>query len=380
MMISSSSSSNSAGGAAPSPLIPTTILLLLCLPGLFYLAPHILPPPPTPPISFPDELEDLSLFRRATAVESNANNPSRPKSHLGATNSKPKIAFLFLTNSDLHFAPLWERFFNGNKSNRHLYTLYVHADPTVKTKIKSPGGVFSEDRFITAKETHRGTATLVSAARRLLATALLDDPSNAFFTLISQHCIPLHSFNFFYDTLFEVKSHQVAELRHLKYKSFIEIISKDPNILDRYNARGKGVMVPEVPFDKFRMGSQFFTLTRRHALLVVSDRRLWKKFKLNCLRPQSCYPEEHYFPTLLSMEDPKGCTSYTLTRVNWTDSVNGHPHTYYPPEVSPELIHKLRQSNFTNPYMFARKFSPDCLQPLMNMATQPYDQLLLKTV
>ncbi|KAI3777082.1 hypothetical protein L1987_46876 [Smallanthus sonchifolius] len=373
MMISSSSTSPSSSSlsspyflAAPSPLIPATILLVLCLPALFYLAPHILPPPPPPPISFPDELQDLSLFRRATAVETQTN---KPKSRLGSTNSKPKIAFLFLTNTDLHFSPLWERFFTGNKSNRDLYTLYVHADPTVNPKIKIPGGVFSEDRFIPAKKTRRGTATLIAAARRLLATALLDDPANQFFTLVSQYCIPLHSFNYFYDAVFEIKSHQIAELSQLKYKSFIEIISDDPYIWDRYNARGGNVMVPEVPFDKFRMGSQFFTLTRKHSVLVVSDRRLWKKFRLDCLKPNSCYPEEHYFQTLLSMEDPKGCSGYTLTRVNWTDSVDGHPHTYYPVEVSTELIYVLRRSNFTNSYMFARKFSPDCLEPLMNMAS-----------
>lgn len=360
-------SSPSHSSPSPSPWIPTLLLLLLSLPILFFFTSHILPQPP-PPIAFPDELDDLALFRRAAAVESHPTH--KPKSRLGSTNSKPKIAFLFLTNTGLQFAPLWERFFNGNKSNRNLYTLYVHADPTVKTKIKPPGGVFSEDRFIPGKKTHRGTATLISAARRLLATALLDDPSNAFFTLISQHCIPLHSFQFFYNTIFEVNSHQVAELRHLKYKSFIEIISKDPNLWDRYNARGKNMMVPEVTFDQFRVGSQFFTLTRRHAVMVVKERRLWKKFRQHCLRPQSCYPEEHYFPTLLSMEDPKGCAGYTLTRVNWTDSVNGHPHTYHPPELSPELIHNLRRSTFTQPYMFARKFSPDCLNPLMDMADE----------
>ncbi|KAL8199363.1 hypothetical protein R6Q57_012931 [Mikania cordata] len=365
--LSSSSSSSSYSSAAPSPLIPAIILLILCLPALFYLAPHILPPPPPPPISFPEELEDLTLFRRATAGETHTN---KPKSHLGSTNSKPKIAFLFLTNSDLHFSPLWERFFNGNGSNRDLYTVYVHADPTVTPKIKIPGGVFSGDRFITAKQTHRGTASLIAAERRLLAIALLDDPSNRFFTLISQHCIPLHSFNYFYETVFEIKSHQVAELRQLKYKSFIQIVSDDPYILNRYNARGKNAMLPEIPFDKFRMGSQFFTLTRKDSLLVVSDRRLWKKFRLRCLKPSSCYPEEHYFPTLLSMEDPKGCTGYTLTHVNWTDSVDGHPHTYFPQEVSPELIYRLRRSSFTNQYMFARKFSPDCLEPLINMANE----------
>lgn len=127
-------------------------------------------------------------------------------------------------------------------------------------------------------------------------------------------------------------------------------------------------MLPEVPFDRFKIGSQFFILTRRHALVVVKDRRLWRKFKLPCIRAESCYPEEHYFPTLLSMEDPEGCTQYTLTRVNWTGMVGGHPHTYQPLEVSPELIYELRESNFSHPYLFARKFSPDCLKQLLNIS------------
>lgn len=160
----------------------------------------------------------------------------------------------------------------------------------------------------------------------------------------------------------------MAELRTLKFKSYIEIIDQDPNLWDRYNSRGKNVMVPEVKFADFRVGSQFFTLTRKHAIMVVNERRLWKKFRLTCLKPQSCYPEEHYFPTLLSMVDLEGCTGYTLTHVNWTDSVNGHPHTYYPNEVSLELIYNLRRSDFEQDYMFARKFSPDCLDPLMDMA------------
>jgi hypothetical protein len=58
-----------------------------------------------------------------------------------ATNPKPKIAFLFLTNSDFSFAPFLEKFFHGNC---HLYNIYVHADPSVK--ITPPGGVF-QGRF-----------------------------------------------------------------------------------------------------------------------------------------------------------------------------------------------------------------------------------------
>ncbi|KAL0417544.1 UNVERIFIED_CONTAM: Glycosyltransferase BC10 [Sesamum radiatum] len=193
---------------------------------------------------------------------------------------------------------------------------------------------------------------------------MLDDPSNAYFALISQHCIPLHSFNYLYSFLFDLGRLS----RNLEFSSYIEILDNEPTLWDRYNARGENVMLPEVHFDEFRVGSQFFVLTRKHALMVIKDRKLWRKFKLPCLNVDSCYPEEHYFPTMLSMQDPNGCTQYTLTRVNWTDSVNGHPHTYHPPEVSPELIYRLRESNSSYSYMFARKFSPDCLNPLMEIA------------
>jgi hypothetical protein len=153
-----------------------------------------------------------------------------------------------------------------------------------------------------------------------------------------------------------------------RHQSFIEILSEDPNLPDRYNARGENIMLPEIPYEKFRVGSQFFVLAKRHALLVLKDRKLWRKFKLPCLNTESCYPEEHYFPTLLSMKNPRGCSHYTLTNVNWTDCFDGHPHLYQAEEVSPNLVHGLRQSNSSYSYFFARKFAPDCLQPLMEMA------------
>lgn len=145
-------------------------------------------------------------------------------------------------------------------------------------------------------------------------------------------------------------------------------------------------MYPEVKFEDFRIGSQFFVLTRKHARLVVRDRRLWSKFKLPCLISATCYPEEHYFPTLLNMADPHGCVPATLTHVDWRVSHGGHPRMYDKSEVGPELIHRIRSSRprygdeelingsdsslarRNHRFLFARKFSPDCLSPLMDMA------------
>ncbi|CAN0923389.1 Glycosyltransferase BC10 [Linum grandiflorum] len=350
-----------------------TFSLILSLPILFLLAPRILPPRPSSvPIPPSDELEDLSLFRRASSSPI-----SRPSSFSHLSSSKPnlKIAFLFLTNTDLHFAPLWERFFRPPSAN-HLYNVYVHADPT--SNVTNPGGVFF-GRFIDhAKKTYRASPTLISATRRLLATAILDDPSNAFFAVVSQYCIPLHSFQYVYHNLVKSTSFDLSAGSsdpdpaaygiRLQYRSFIEVVSKEPRLWKRYNARGRFTMMPEVPFDQFRVGSQFFVLTRRHAVMVVKDRRLWKKFRLPCYREDECYPEEHYFPTLLSMNDLKGVTQYTLTKVNWTGTVNGHPYTYRPSEISPALIQGLRESNYSSSYLFARKFTPDCLVPLLKIA------------
>ncbi|KAL2331872.1 hypothetical protein Fmac_019453 [Flemingia macrophylla] len=350
--------------------------LLLSLPILFLLAPRILPPRPhSIPISPSDELDDQTLFNRAVAQShsnnNNNNNNNNPSKffHLSSKNPSLKIAFLFLTNSDLHFSPS-----GPSSSTKPPQTSSTSTSTPTPPSPTSPSPPFLNKLIPHAKRTFRASPTLISATRRLLATALLDDPANAYFALLSQHCIPLHSFNYVYHSLFlsptfdsSAKDDASLPLR-LRYRSFLEILHRSPKLWRRYAARGRYAMMPEVPFSSFRVGSQFFTLTRRHALLVVKDRTLWRKFKIPCYRDDECYPEEHYFPTLLSMQDPDGCTKYTLTRVNWTGTVNGHPYTYRPPEVSPELILRLRQSNHSESYLFARKFTPDCLEPLMRIA------------
>ncbi|KAE8683206.1 DNAJ protein [Hibiscus syriacus] len=353
--------------SSSSPIV-YSLTLFLSLLFLFLFSPRIIPHGNRHRerlISVQDELDDLRLFREAVSTAT-ARGGSSKISHLGTINPKPKIAFLFLTNSDLVFAPLWQRFFES--SNDDLFNVYVHADPA--TKIATPEWLIKAN-FIPAKATARASPTLISAARRLMANAIIDDPFNMYFALVSQHCIPLHSFKFVYTSLLgNPSSAHKAFLTQGSLKSYIEILSEAPFLHNRYVARGDGSLLPEIPFDKFRVGSQFFVLAKRHALLVLRERKLWRKFKVPCLDLDSCYPEEHYFPTFLSIADPKGSSHYTLTIVNWTDSVDGHPHTYHSPEISPDLIHMLRKSNTSSSYsyFFARKFSPDCLKPLMEIA------------
>ncbi|KAI3872214.1 hypothetical protein MKW98_011706 [Papaver atlanticum] len=375
---------------SPSPF-SLCCALLLCLPlALVFTSTSTPPttvtsgtkknlvPPPPPPIIIPTD--DESLFKLASRVNSKP-FPSSPSS-----SSPRKIAFMFLTTTPLPFSPLWELFFNQteeiHQNHNNLYNIYIHADPN-QTYDSPFTGVFNNRVIPSSKPTKRFTPSLISAARRLLAHALIHDSSNSMFALISSTCIPLHSFNFTYNTLIRSK------------KSFIEILPNEPGAYDRWVARGIDIMLPEIPFDKFRIGSQFFVLTRKHARLVVRDRRLWSKFKLPCLQWDVCYPEEHYFPTLLNMLDPQGCVPATLTHVDWHGRSDGHPRTYEASEVRPELIIKLRgdklryggtedddekkingsdsskmlyQKHHDDRFLFARKFSPDSLQPLMDIA------------
>ncbi|KAB2049811.1 hypothetical protein ES319_A13G203100v1 [Gossypium barbadense] len=300
------------------------------------LVPDLDPPPKTQqrfsskPLPLPLH-DDDSLFRVASRVNSKL-PPGSPK----------KIAFLFLTISPLPFAPLWELYFN--QTPKDLFNVYVHADPSY---LYDPpfSGVF----------THR---VIPSKPRSpLLAHALLHDRSNYMFVLLSDSCIPIHSFDFTYKTLTRSK------------KSFIEILNN------------------EVTLEDFRIGSQFWSLTRKHAKLVVGDEVIWAKFNQPCVVWDTCYPEENYFPTLIHMRDPRGAVPATLTHVDWNGSFDGHPRMYVESEIGPQLISRLRKDEPRYgddgtyalihrrpkqrrrfPFLFGRKFSPGSIQPLLRIA------------
>lgn len=175
--------------------------------------------------------------------------------------------------------------------------------------------------------------------------------------------------------------------------TFIEILKDQRDSYGRWVARGWHAMLPEVRIDDFRTGSQLFALTSRRARLLMKDRRLWGKFRLQCVYNWMCYPEENYFPTLLSKADPQGCGHTTLTHVDWRRRSGGHAHKYEMAEVGPDLITRLRIQrprysdeeegafNCSNSslatwrrirhhaFSFAWKFGADTIKPLMSISS-----------
>lgn len=191
-----------------SPLLFSS-LLLLSVPALLFFFPNFIHEAFPLKNPGPNSVVD-HLFHR--------NVLSRPSMSSPLQTRQPKIAFLFLTNTDLSFIPLWERFF---QNNTNLFNIYIHLDPSAQVE-KPLTGLFA-NRFVSAKPTQRASASLIAATKRLLAAALIDDSANEYFALLSQSCVPIRSFNFVYRSL----------VSDPQKRSFIEILSDEPQLQER---------------------------------------------------------------------------------------------------------------------------------------------------
>ncbi|EEF33542.1 conserved hypothetical protein [Ricinus communis] len=204
-----------------------------------------------------------------------------------------------------------------------------------------------------------GSVSLVDAEKRLLSNALLDF-SNERFVLLSESCIPVYNFPTVYRYLI-----------HSEY-SFVESYD-DPTRYGRgrYNRK----MLPDIRLYQWRKGSQWFEIQRALAVYMVSDTKYYSIFKRYC-RP-ACYPDEHYIPTYLNMFHGSLNANRTVTWVDW--SFGGpHPATYMGINVTESFIQSIRNnktqcsynSEMTSVcYLFARKFHPSALEPLLNLTS-----------
>ncbi|ERN04031.1 uncharacterized protein LOC18432183 [Amborella trichopoda] len=264
----------------------------------------------------------------------------------------PKVAFMYLTRGPMPLGPLWERFFKGHNG---LYSIYVHCPPSYTVEAP-PDSVFFR-RKVPSKVVEWGRATMIDAERRLLANALLDF-SNERFVLLSESCIPLFNFTTAYSYL--INSHH----------SFVGSFD-DP----RHCGRGRynKTMAPEILLSEWRKGSQWFEVNRALAIEIVSDTKYYAIFREHCNPP--CYMDEHYLPTFVTKNFPSSNSNRSFMWVDWSRG-GSHPATFRSGDATERFLNQIRNSeNCTyngNPtsicFLFARKWAPNALQPLLRIA------------
>ncbi|TVU22071.1 hypothetical protein EJB05_31748 [Eragrostis curvula] len=336
---------------SPPPLLPPS-------------PPPLSPPPPAPSASPQNQQVGLMRELAPSSVMHNMTDEEllwwasmAPKVRSTPYRRVPKVAFLFLSRGDLPLRPLWEKFFAGHEG---LYSIYMHTDPEY-TGSPPKDSVFY-GRMIPSQKTIWGDATLLAAERRLLANALLD-LDNERFALLSESCIPLYNFTTIYVVLTGSNTSFVD--------SFHTRSRYDTMFADRSN----------ITVAAWRKGAQWFEVDRALAVEVVSDETYFPTFRERCAAVPSCLMDEHYLPTLLSVLRWPRNANRTLTFADWKHRNNGptHPHKYGAREVTEELVAEIRDGMGRNCtefrdgasgvcYVFARKFAPDTLEPLLRLA------------
>ncbi|KAI4999900.1 glycosyltransferase BC10-like [Hordeum vulgare subsp. vulgare] len=322
--------------------------------------------------------------------------PAAPLAALPPSAGPGKVAFLFLARAGLPLDFLWDAFFRNGEEGR--FSVYVHSAPGFVLDRTTTGSPYFYGRQLArAVKVAWGEPTMVQAEKMLFAAAL-EDPANQRFVLLSDSCVPLYNFSYTYTYLMGSPKSIVD--------SFTDKAEK------RYNPN----MSPVIRKDKWRKGSQWVMLIRKHAEVVVGDKHVFQVFRKHCKmvvtnallgqklvnarrlgfvfrqkqilkgaaqEEHDCIPDEHYVQTLFSIKGLEDeLERRTLTYTSWNqssldpkDKMTWHPTTFEYDAASPEQINAIKsidhvnyevehrtewcQSNGTSVpcFLFARKFS-----------------------
>lgn len=176
----------------------------------------------------------------------------------------PKIALLFLTNTDPHFPGIWDYYINSAGSNR--VSVYIHP--------KHPEKVMWHPEAIIPVIQPTEWGHITCAYRALLAEAL-KDPDNLKFIFLSESCVPIKPFDQLYVELCKhpneswVKRMPITTYdrrARLSAVPSIENMIGRANMLKHYSrtclSRAHAIKVLTDPrvilFDKIHAGDEFF--------------------------------------------------------------------------------------------------------------------------
>ncbi|XP_016442465.2 glycosyltransferase BC10-like [Nicotiana tabacum] len=317
----------------------------------------------------------LSLQRFPPSHSQNPSSVSRRFLHPNwdsiSFRGDPKVAFLFLARRNLPLDFLWKSFFENADADK--ISIYIHSEPGFVFNESTTRSSFFHDRQLNNSiKVAWGEASMIEAERLLLEQAL-KDPANRRFVLLSESCVPLYNFSYIYNYL------------RASPRSFVD------SFLDKKECRYNPNMSPYIPMSKWRKGSQWITLIRRHAEVVADDDVVFPVFKMFCKRSHNCIPDEHYVQTLLAMHDSEGeLERRTITYTEWNQSATNmdksswHPVTFSYEDAGAEQIKRIKDidnvyyeteyrtewchNNSTQVpcFLFARKFSRGAAMRLLS--------------
>lgn len=128
-----------------------------------------------------------------------------------------KIAFLFLTIENPNFPQIWDKYFRGHKDK---YNIYIHP--------KYPEKITWHNKNIIENLKPTGWGFIVEAYIELMRKAI-KDPDNYKFITISESCIPIQSFDKFYDAVTNDSRSWIKSMKisHYNYKERLKSESKN---------------------------------------------------------------------------------------------------------------------------------------------------------
>ncbi|XP_073302309.1 glycosyltransferase BC10-like isoform X1 [Primulina huaijiensis] len=330
----------------------------------------------------------IQQYSQTTLADNSSDLPRSSRYFSDRFDGNPKVAFLFLARRNLPLDFLWGSFFEN--ADRAKFSIYIHSNPGFMFNASTTRSAFFYDRQLkNSVKVAWGEASMIEAERVLFEEAL-QNPANQRFILLSDRCVPLYNFSYIYNYLMKSP------------RSFVD------SFLDKKDVRYNPRMSPVIPKNKWRKGSQWVTLTRRHAEVIVTDDTVFPIFRNFCKRrPQvnssggkknlklqkqhNCIPDEHYVQTLLAMNDLESdLERRTLTYTLWNQSKTNlenkfwHPFTFSYADSGPQQIKRIKDikhvyyatelrtewcsNNLTSVpcFLFARKFSQGAAMRLLS--------------
>ena len=210
-----------------------------------------------------------------------------------------KIAFLFLTIDNTRFPEIWEYYFKGNEDKINIY---VH--PKNKELVTDS---FLRDNIIDdLRET--SWARVFDASISLLKTALIDN-DNKYFMIVSDSCLPIKSFDKFYNFVVDNK-----DLSYIDDNYYFTINEKESiDYLFKKHDIGKY-------FDReynFKKHSAWWCLSRYLVKLIFKD----KKINNDINKFRKIHSGDELWMSVFYPDHKDNLKSYSILYKNWENNV-----------------------------------------------------------